>query len=138
VVSEGLPGYAEQLAKKIDATTKELGPKYWVETKFARLAHVQRGGTPTLKDRLLASEMGVAAINYLFEGKSDIVICKVDGQIGCKNIQDALKVDRMFKKKMKEPEYDALSAEDKAWMEARCAKVLDDMKRLYTIANEIS
>ena len=138
VVSEGLPGYAEQLAKKIDEKTKELGPKYWVETKFARLAHVQRGGTPTLKDRLLASEMGVAAIDYLFEGKSDIVICKVDGQIGCRNIQDALKVDRMFKKKMKEPEYDALSAEDKAWMEARCAKVLDDMKRLYTIANEIS
>ena len=138
VVSEGLPGYAEKLAKTIDARTKALGPKYWVETKFARLAHVQRGGTPTLKDRLLASEMGVAAIDYLFEGKSDIVICKVDGKIGSKNIQEALKVDRMFKKKMTEHEYNALSAEDKAWMEERCAKVFNDMKRLYEIANEIS
>ena len=138
VVSEGLPGYAEQLAKKIDATTKELGPKYWVETKFARLAHVQRGGTPTLQDRLLASEMGATAIDYLFEGKSDIVICKVDGKIGYRNIQEALKVDRMFKKKMTEHEYLALSEEDKEWMEARCKKVLDDMKRLYTIASDIS
>ena len=138
VVSEGLQGYAEKLAKKIDRITKELGPKYWVETKFARLAHVQRGGTPSLQDRLLASEMGATAIDYLFEGKSDIVLCKVDGKIGYRNIQQALKVDRMFKKKMTEHEYDALSAEDKEWMEARCKKVLDDMKRLYTIANEIS
>jgi 6-phosphofructokinase 1 len=131
VVSEGLVGYAEKLAKTIQERTG-------IETKFARLAHIQRGGKPTLQDRLLASEMGATAIDYLFEGKSDIVLCKVDGKIGYRNIQQALKVDRMFKKKMTEHEYDALSAEDKEWMEARCKKVLDDMKRLYTIANEIS
>ena len=130
VVSEGLVGYAEKLAKTIQEKTD-------IETKFARLAHIQRGGKPTLEDRLLASEMGSTAIKYLFEGKSDIVICKVDGKIGYKNIKDALTVDRMFKKKMKPEEYEALSAEDRAWMEARCEAVISDMQRLYNIANEI-
>ena len=38
---------------------------------------------------------------------------------------------------MTEEEYAALSEEDKAWMEARCAKILADMQRLYDIANNI-
>ena len=41
------------------------------------------------------------------------------------------------KKKMTEEEYAALSAEDKAWMEERCNKLLENMKRLYDIANNI-
>ena len=131
VVSEGLVGYAEKLAKTIQERTG-------IETKFARLAHIQRGGKPTLEDRLLASEMGETAIKYLFEGKSDIVLTKVDGKIGYRNIKEALTVDRMFKKKLKPEEYEALSAEDKEWMEARCAAVQADMERLYAIANEIS
>ena len=131
VVSEGLVGYAEKLAKTIQERTG-------IETKFARLAHIQRGGKPTLQDRLLASEMGETAIKYLFEGKSDIVLTKVDGKIGYRNIKEALTVDRMFKKKLKPEEYEALSAEDKEWMEARCATVQADMERLYAIANEIS
>ena len=57
--------------------------------------------------------------------------------MGYKNISEALLVDRMFKKKMTEEEYAALSAEDKEWMEARCAKLLADMQRLYDIANNI-
>ncbi|MBE6665004.1 MAG: ATP-dependent 6-phosphofructokinase [Ruminococcaceae bacterium] len=130
VVSEGLVGYAEKLAKTIQEKTG-------IETKFAKFAHVQRGGKPTLQDRLLASELGYTAIQYLLEGKSDIVVCKEDGKIGYKNISDALLVDRMFKKKMTEEEYAALSAEDKEWMEARCAKLLADMQRLYDIANNI-
>ena len=131
VVSEGLVGYAEKLAKTIQEKTG-------IETKFARLAHIQRGGKPTLQDRLLASEMGETAIQLLFEGKSDIVLTKVDGKIGYRNIKEALTVDRMFKKKLKPEEYEALSAEDKEWMEARCAAVQADMERLYAIANEIS
>ena len=130
VVSEGLVGYAEKLAKTIQEKTG-------IETKFAKFAHIQRGGKPTLQDRLLASELGYTAIQYLLEGKSDIVVCKEDGKIGYKNISDALLVDRMFKKKMTEEEYAALSAEDKEWMEARCAKLLADMQRLYDIANNI-
>jgi 6-phosphofructokinase 1 len=131
VVSEGLVGYAEKLAKTIQEKTG-------VETKFARLAHIQRGGKPTLQDRLLASEMGDTAVHYLLEGMSDIVIRKVDGKIGYINIKKALTVDRMFKGKLKDEERAALSEEDKEWMVARCNAVLEDMKRLYAIANEIS
>lgn len=135
IVSEGLPGYAEELAKKIDAQTKAADA--YVETKFARLAHVQRGGSPSLLDRLTASEMGVAAVDELLKGNSDLVICKVDGKICTTEIKKALTVDRMFKKKITEEELAALTPEDKAWMEARCAKVYGDMKRLYDIAEEI-
>ena len=130
IVSEGLPGYAEKLAKTVEARTG-------IETKFARLAHVQRGGTPTLEDRLLASEMGVAAVERLFEGESNVVIGKREGEIVVTNIKKALTVDRMFKKKITEEEIAALSPEDKAWMEARCAKVQAGMERLYHIANEV-
>ena len=130
VVSEGLVDYAGKLAKTIQEKTG-------IETKFAKFAHIQRGGKPTLQDRLLASELGYTAIQYLLEGKSDIVVCKEDGKIGYKNISDALLVDRMFKKKMTEEEYAALSPEDREWMEARCAKLLADMQRLYDIANNI-
>ena len=130
IVSEGLPGYAEQLAKTIQDKTG-------VETKFARLAHVQRGGSPTLMDRLVASEMGVYAVDQLLAGHSDLVVCKVDDKICCTDIKYALTVDRMFKKKITPVEIAALSPEDKAAMEARCAKVLGDMQRLYEIAGEI-
>ena len=130
IVSEGLPGYAEKLAKTIQERTG-------IETKFARLAHVQRGGTPTLQDRLLASEMGVAAVERLFEGESDVVIGKRDGEIVVTGIKKALTVDRMFKKKITPEEIAALTPEDKAWMEARGAKVQADMERLYHIADEV-
>ena len=130
IVSEGLVGYAEKLAKTIEEKTG-------IETKFARLAHVQRGGAPTLVDRLVASEMGVEAIDQLFAGKSNLVVCKNDDRICCVDIDKALMVDRMFKKKITPEELASLSPEDKAWMEARCADVLAKMQKLYDIANEI-
>ena len=130
--------YAEFLAEKIQAETK-------IETKFARPAHTQRGGEPTLQDRLLASEMGSAAIKYLMNGKTDIIVRKVDGQISYLDIKKALTVDCMlktalipdFKRKLTEKDIEALDPKDKTWMEKRCKKVMDDIKNLYDIANEI-
>lgn len=130
IVSEGLVGYAEKLAKTIQEKTG-------VETKFARLAHVQRGGSPTLLDRLVASEMGVAAVDQLLAGNSDLVVCKVDDKICCTEIKHALTVDRMFKKKITDEELAAITPEDMVWMKARCEKVLGDMQRLYAVADEI-
>lgn len=130
IVSEGLPGYSEKLAKKIQEVTG-------IETKFARLAHVQRGGAPTLTDRLTGSQMGVFAVEELLKGKSDCVVVQLDGEIKSVNIQKALKVDRMFKGKMTEEEYNELSEEDKKWMTERCAFVKAGMKKLYDIANQI-
>ena len=130
IVSEGLKGYAEPFAKRIQEQTG-------VETKFARLAHVQRGGTPTLKDRLVATKMGVEAVDQLLDGKSNIVICEVDGQITTCDIGKALRVDRLFKGKCTPEEIAAFDPEEKKWMDARCEKVLNDMKKLYDIAYEV-
>ena len=130
IVSEGLPGYSEQLAKKVQEVTG-------IETKFARLAHVQRGGSPSLLDRLKGSEMGVYAVEELLDGKSDCIVVQVDDKITSINIQKALLVDRMFKGKMKEEEYAKISPEDLAWMKERCDLVKSRMKRLYDIANQI-
>ena len=130
IVSEGLKGYAEPFAKRIQEQTG-------IETKFARLAHVQRGGTPTLKDRLVATKMGVEAVDQLLDGKSNIVICEVDGKITTCDIGKALRVDRLFKGKCTPEEIAAFDPEEKKWMDARCEKVLNDMKKLYDIAYEV-
>ena len=61
IVAEGVENFSEGLAKRIE---KETG----VETKFARLAHVVRGGSPSLRDRLTASKMGVHAVDLLLDG----------------------------------------------------------------------
>ena len=114
VVSEGLGSeYAPALAEKIESTTG-------VETKFARLAHIVRGGNPTLKDRVLASEMGVFAVNELLKGNSNIVICERNGKIVSCDINYALMLDRLYKGKLKDGDLDAF---DEATIERMRAEV---------------
>ena len=71
--------YSEAFAAKLQAQTG-------IETKFARLAHIVRGGSPTLRDRLHATQMGAEAVNYLLDGKSNLVVCiKGDGgRVACR------------------------------------------------------
>lgn len=59
---------------------KELG-KRGFGAKVAILGHVQRGGSPTAYDRLLASSMGAAAVGYLLEGHSDSMVALQEGRI---------------------------------------------------------
>ena len=75
VVSEGVKTadgqpLGEFLTKKIEADTG-------IETRFARFAHIVRGGSPTLRDRLTSTLMGAVAVEQLLEGKSDLVICEI-------------------------------------------------------------
>ena len=130
IVSEGLPGYAETLAKKIEAETG-------ITTRFCVLAHVQRGGCPSLEDRLVASEMGAAAAERLIAGKSNIVICKNDGKICDIDIMDALTLDKLYKGKLSEEEIAAIPAEKKAWMDARCEVLKARTEEYYRLANLI-
>lgn len=138
VVSEGLVGYAEGLTKRIEEQTG-------IESRFARLAHVVRGGRPTLADRTLASVMGVEAVKLLLDGKSDLVVCQRDGKICTTEINYALKLDKLFKSKYagykKEDEEKLLAGftdEQKAEMNEFCRKKLDAMLERYAIANAIS
>ena len=132
VVSEGVGSeYAPALAKKIEAKTG-------VETKFARFAHIVRGGTPTLKDRTLASIMGTYAVDMLLEGKSNIVICERRGDIVSTDINYALKLDRMNKGKLKDGDLDEFDEATVQAMRDFVNERRDDMAKLYEVAKRIN
>ena len=132
VVSEGVGSeYAPALAKKIDDETG-------VETKFARLAHIVRGGNPTLRDRVTASKMGVAAVEELLRGNSNLVICERDGKIMSTDINYALVLDRMYKGTLKDGDLAPFSDADRARMEADIKRRKDRMLELYTVQNKIN
>ena len=132
LVSEGLGSeYAPALAKKIEEKTG-------VETKFARFAHIVRGGNPTLKDRVLASEMGVYAVQQLLDGKSNLVICERHGEIVATDINYALVLDRMKKGTLKDGDLDAFDEATVEKMKAHIEEKRQDMARSYAVAAKIN
>ncbi len=102
--SDGKP-YGEGLTKRIEAVTG-------VESRFVRLAHIIRGGAPTLRDRLAASLMGEAAVKLLLEGKSNLVVCERNAKIEAFEINFALTLDKMYKNKLKPGDLDRFSANE--------------------------
>jgi 6-phosphofructokinase 1 len=75
VVSEGpRTGGAVKLASAVDA---RLGGS----SRVVVLGHVQRGGSPTARDRLLASRMGAGAVKAIIDGKPSSLIGELRGQI---------------------------------------------------------
>ena len=69
VVAEGSKiGGANELAKMVAERSN------YFDIKVTILGHLQRGGSPTYFDRVLASKMGVAAIEGLLAGKSDVMV----------------------------------------------------------------
>ena len=139
VVSEGV--FAEdENGKKIpygEVLKTRIAERTGIETKFARLAHIVRGGSPTLRDRLTATEMGVKAVELLLEGKSNLVVVEDDGEITSLDIVFALTTDRMYKNKLKEGDLDKFSADEIKAMEAICEKRRVEIATLYKMAHEI-
>ena len=123
--------YSEDLKKRIQAATD-------IETKFARLAHVVRGGSPTLRDRLLASRMGYKAVELLLAGKSNLVVCEQKGEIVSMDIGEALTLDAMYKNKLKLDELKKYSTAQVAKMKTFCDNKHAEFEKLYKIADEIS
>ena len=114
VVSEGMGAeFGEALTEKIEKVTG-------VESRFARFAHVVRGGNPTLRDRLLGSMMGEYAVQCLLEEKSDIVICQRNSKLVATDINYALILDRMYKGKLKDGDLAPFTEEQIAAMKAVC------------------
>lgn len=70
--------------------------KTGIETRTAVLAHVQRGGSPSAKDRILASCMGNYAVKLLLEGKSCRVIAKQKSGFVDYDIEEALTKPKTF------------------------------------------
>ena len=132
VVSEGVGfEYAPALAKKIEAATG-------VETKFARFAHIVRGGTPNLRDRVMASAMGVFAVKELLNGNSNIVVCQRNGDIEAVDINFALILDRMYKGKLKEGDLDNFTEAQVEKMKALAKERRAELEVLYEVASTIN
>ena len=88
VVAEGVGGI-EKISKGIEEITG-------IETRTTILGHVQRGGSPTLRDRIVASLMGVHAVELLSSGKGARVVAMQDGNIVDFDITDALQMHNEF------------------------------------------
>lgn len=88
VVAEGVGG-VEDLAKYIEKRTG-------IESRATILGHVQRGGSPTLRDRMMATAMGVEAVDLLEKGIGNRVIAYKAGKIVNYDITEALDMSREF------------------------------------------
>ena len=93
VNAEGI-GHSASMAKRIEAATG-------IETRATILGHMQRGGSPTAKDRVYASTMGALAVDLLCEGKTNRVVGYRHGAFVDFDIEDA----RAMKKEIPEYEY---------------------------------
>ena len=88
VVSEGICDVIK-LANKIQETTG-------IESRATILGHIQRGGNPTLRDRVAASKMGYAAVELLSKGIGNRVIGLKDNKIVDYDINEALNMSKSF------------------------------------------
>jgi 6-phosphofructokinase 1 len=132
IVSEGLGAeYGPALTEKIESTTG-------VEARFARLAHIVRGGNPSLRDRILASRLGVLAVEELLVGHSNIVVCERDNQTIAEDIYFALTMDDMYKDKLKEGQLDRFSPEEIERMRTAVEHQKQMKLELYGIENKIN
>jgi len=69
----------------------QIGLCTGAETRTAVLGHMQRGGTPTTYDRILATRFGVEAINHIAMGYYGHMVCLKGNKIVCKKIKQAIK-----------------------------------------------
>ena len=85
VVAEGkVHGNAHEIADKVLLQLPEL------DIRVSTLGHVQRGGKPTAFDRILASRLGIAAVEGLTNGKKGVMVGIVNNQIQYTNFEDAI------------------------------------------------
>ena len=84
--AEGI-GHSSSMAKRIEAATG-------IETRATILGHMQRGGSPTCKDRVYASIMGAYAVDLLLEGKTKRVVGYKNGEYVDFDINEALSMHK--------------------------------------------
>lgn len=82
VNAEGV-GHSSSMAKRIEEASG-------IETRATILGHMQRGGSPSCKDRVYASMMGSMAVDLLAEGKTNRVVAYKNGEFVDYDIDEAL------------------------------------------------
>lgn len=92
VVAEGV-GNTEQIARILEEKTG-------IESRATILGHVQRGGSPTVRDRVAASEMGHYAVELLQQGIGNRVVGMQNNKIVDFDIQEALSMKKPFDQRL--------------------------------------
>jgi 6-phosphofructokinase 1 len=98
IVAEGVGG-ASKIAKRIE---EETG----MESRATILGHVQRGGSPTAQDRVVASLMGAKCVELLLDGHQNEIVCMQNGRIVNIDIDEGL----AMKKNIQQMEIELLAA----------------------------
>ena len=86
VVAEGV-GKVDEMAKHIESTTG-------IVSRATVLGHVQRGGNPSVRDRVVATQLGHAAVELLREGKGNRVVGIKDNKVVDYDIYEALNMTK--------------------------------------------
>ena len=92
VVAEGVGG-TETIAKQIQELTG-------IDTRATILGHVQRGGSPTVRDRVLATQMGYHAVELLEKGIGNRVVGIKDDKVVDFDIDKALEMHKPFEEEL--------------------------------------
>ena len=88
VVAEGV-GQTENIAREIQEMTG-------IESRATILGHVQRGGSPTLRDRVMATEMGYHAVELLEQGIGNRIVGLRNGKVYDVDLQEGLAMKKEF------------------------------------------
>ncbi len=97
VVAEG-----EKSGKTIFELAEHIGEKYEeYDIRVSVLGHIQRGGSPSCFDRVLASKLGVGAVEALTDGKSNIMVGVHHQKVVHVSLEKALKEKRKLDKELR-------------------------------------
>lgn len=102
--------YGERFAARLEKRSREAFAEHYaksndihfrgsyIETKFARFAHIARGGRPTTYDRVTASLMGQLAVDLIAAGEYNRVVCVQDGEVTHMDMVEGITVDSIYRK----------------------------------------
>ncbi|HSP11010.1 MAG TPA: 6-phosphofructokinase [Salegentibacter sp.] len=97
VVAEG-----EKSGKTIFELAEHIGEKYEeYDIRVSVLGHIQRGGSPSCFDRVLASKLGVGAVEALTDGKTNIMVGVHHQKVVHVSLEKALKEERVLDKELR-------------------------------------
>jgi len=88
LVAEGVEGGTMAIAEKMQAEFPQF------EIRVSVLGYIQRGGSPSARDRILASELGTAAVHALLKGKSACMVGFINGKLHYESFNTAVKMHK--------------------------------------------
>ena len=82
-------GYMDQSTYTIELYVENNMPQY--EVRVSVLGHMQRGGSPSCFDRVLASRLGVKAVELLLDGQTNLMVGVIDSKVVTTDLEKAIK-----------------------------------------------